>query len=67
MQLTFVPTPGAGRASRKVGMHADDLKAERLAAGDLVRVETEGSTEVRHPVQLALAWRTPRLIDALLA
>lgn len=55
MQLTFVPTPGAGRASRKVGMHADDLKAERLAAGDLVRVETEGSTEVRHPVQLALA------------
>jgi hypothetical protein len=50
IQLTPVPMdiPTGGRDVRRVVVNSDQLRAEKLAAGDLVRVEVaEGGRKVR--------------------
>lgn len=49
----------AGSRARKIFVSADDLKAEGIIAGDLVRVSVQGSQQVRPstcPPSPSLLW-----------
>lgn len=46
MHLFALPTEAVGRSSRRIVINGDELRAEKLAAGDLVKVSAEGTKEV---------------------
>ena len=54
MQLFALPAETAGRSSRRIVVNADELRAHKLAAGDLVKVAADGVNQVS-PHQIIMA------------